>query len=104
MTKDSLIKKVFRLAKNTGHAVSEEAFKSLSPSVLLTRAKEYKMSLLAKQKVPKKKLGLIPIIKFDTSNHVIENLSFDKACSVHLSCLRKQNKKIERPKRDGICL
>ena len=50
MTKESLISEVFQLAKKTGHACSEEAFKSLSPSVLLARAKEYKTSLLAKAK------------------------------------------------------
>ena len=104
MTKDSLINEVFKLAKKTGHACTEEAFRSLSPSVLLARAKEYKSSLLAKTKSNTKKPGLIPIIKFDTADDIINALDSRKARSVFLSCLRKQEKKIERPKLDGMSL
>ena len=104
MTKETLIGEVFHLANMTGHACSEEAFKSLSPSVLLARAKEYRLSLLAKVKQNTKKPGLIPIIKFDTPDHVIADLDSQKARSVFLSCLRKQNKKIERPKLDGMII
>ena len=104
MTKDSLINEVFRLAKKTGHACTEEDFKSLSPSVLLARAKEYKSSLLTKATQTKKKPGLIPIIKFDTADDIIEAFYGRKARSVFLSCLRKQNKKIERNKLDGMRL
>lgn len=104
MTKDSLINEVFKLAKKTGHACTEEAFKSLSPSVLLARAKEYKSSLLAKTKSNTKKPGLIPIIKFDTADEIINALDSRKARSVFLSCLRKQDKRIERPKLDGMSL
>ena len=104
MTKESLISEVFQLAKKTGHACSEEAFKSLSTSVLLARAKEYKTSLLAKAKKSAKKPALIPIIKFDTADSMINELDGRKARAVFLSCLRKQNKKIERPKLDGMSL
>ena len=81
------------MAKQSGHAVSEEAFKSLSPSVLLARAREYRASILAKRSATRKKPGLIPIIKCDTHDNVINALDANKARSVFLSCLRKQNKK-----------
>lgn len=104
MTKSSLISEVFRMAKETGHAVSEDAFKSLSLSVLLARAKELRASLSEKHSASKKKPGLIPIIKFDTPDQVITNLDSTKARSVFMSCLRKQKKKIVRTVLDGMSI
>ena len=90
MTTASLLKEVFRMTKETGHAVSEDAFKNLAPSVLLSRAREYRASIAAKRSATKEKPGLIPIIKFDIADHVIDDLDAAKARSVFMSCLRKQ--------------
>ena len=96
MQQDYLCAVLLKSAQASGHAVETNTFKSLAISVLRVRAKAHRDAL--KTKPTKTKNVLVPIIKFDTTDAVINSLNKDLYRATYISCMRKTKRKIERSK------
>ena len=102
MSHDYLATVLYKTAKTTGHAVDDNTFSSLAISVLKVRAKAHRDSL--RRKPIKTKNVIVPIIKFDTLDKVINDLDKDLSRATYISCMRKINTKIDRNKLNSMSI